>query len=121
MASRKLIIVRDDDASVLGAVDRVLRAHRFDTQVFDTIEGFLGGARLSEASCLVLDVNVNGASGIELQHQLRPFPSGLTQIRDRSGEIGIVDQLKAAIAAAPSGCGEWGILWIGGEGLDGVS
>ena len=71
MASRKLIIVLDDDASVLGALDRVLKAHRFDTQVFDTVEGFLGGARLSEASCLVLDVNLNGASGIELQHQLR--------------------------------------------------
>ena len=71
MASRKLIIVLDDDASVLGALDRVLKAHRFDTQAFDTVEGFLGGARLSEASCLVLDVNLNGASGIELQHQLR--------------------------------------------------
>ena len=71
MASRKLIIVLDDDASVLGALDRVLKAHCFDTQVFDTVEGFLRGARLSEASCLVLDVNLNGASGIELQHQLR--------------------------------------------------
>ena len=71
MVSRKLIVVLDDDASVLGALDRVLKAHRFDTQVFDTVEGFLGGARLSEASCLVLDVNLNGASGIELQHQLR--------------------------------------------------
>jgi FixJ family two-component response regulator len=47
-----------------------LKAHRFDTQGFDTVEGFLGGARLSEASCLVLDVNLNGASGIALQHQI---------------------------------------------------
>ena len=71
MASRKLIIVLDDDASVLGAVDRVLKAHGFDTQVFDTIEGFLDDARLSDASCLVLDINLNGDSGIDLQHQLK--------------------------------------------------
>ena len=78
MASRKLIIVLDDDASVLGALDRVLKAHRFDTQVFDTVEGFLGGARLSEASCLVLDVNLNGASGIELPpiESFRSFAPG---------------------------------------------
>ena len=71
MASRKLVAVLDDDASVLRAVERVLKAHGFDAQVFDTVEGFLGGARLSEALCLVLDINLNGESGIELQRQLR--------------------------------------------------
>ena len=64
MASRKRIIVLDDDASVLGALDRVLKAHGFDTQVFDTVEGFLGGARLSEASCLVLDSTSMARQGL---------------------------------------------------------
>ena len=64
------IIVLDDDASVLGAVERVLKAHGFDAEVFDTVEGFLGGARLGDASCLVLDINLNGTSGIELKRQL---------------------------------------------------
>jgi len=70
MASRKLIAVLDDDASVLGAVERVLKAHGFDAEVFDTVEGFLGGARLDDASCLVLDVNLKGMSGIDLSREL---------------------------------------------------
>ena len=70
MASRKLIAVLDDDASVLGAVERVLKAHGFDAEVFDTVEGFLGGARLDDASCLVLDVNLKGMSGIDLSRKL---------------------------------------------------
>ena len=47
MASGKRIIVLDDDTSVLGAVKRVLKAHGFDVEVFDTVEGFLGSARLA--------------------------------------------------------------------------
>ena len=70
MASGKRIIVLDDDTSVLGAVKRVLKAHGFDVEVFDTVEGFLGGARLSRASCLVLDINLNGTCGIELKRRL---------------------------------------------------
>ena len=70
MASGKRIIVLDDDPSVLGAVKRVLKAHGFDVEVFDTVQGFLGSPRLGDASCLVLDIDLNGTSGIELKRQL---------------------------------------------------
>jgi FixJ family two-component response regulator len=56
--------------SVLGAVKRVLKAHGFDVEVFDTFQAFLGSARPSDASCLVLDIDLNGTSGIELKRQL---------------------------------------------------
>ena len=56
--------------SVLGAVKRVLKAHGFDVEVFDTVQGFLGSARLNDASCLVLDIDLNGTSGIELKRHL---------------------------------------------------
>jgi FixJ family two-component response regulator len=55
----------------LGALERVSNAHGFDTQVFDKVGDFLGSARLAEASCLVLDINLNGESGIDVQRQLR--------------------------------------------------
>jgi FixJ family two-component response regulator len=70
MASGKRVIVLDDDASVLRAVERVLKAHGFNADVFDTVEGFLDSAPLSDASCLVLDIDLNGRSGIELKRQL---------------------------------------------------
>jgi FixJ family two-component response regulator len=70
MASGKRIIILDDDTSVLGALKRVLKAHGFHVEVFDTVERFLGGARLSRASCLILDINLNGTCGIELKRRL---------------------------------------------------
>ncbi len=63
MGTRKLVIVVDNDPSVLRAVQRVLQVHGFDTQVFNTVEEFSESARLSEATCLVLDVQLQGSLG----------------------------------------------------------
>jgi CheY-like chemotaxis protein len=71
MTTRKLIVVVDDDTSMLGAIERALKAYGFDCSTFDKVEDFLDHANLDEAACLVLDINLNGgASGIELRHQL---------------------------------------------------
>ena len=70
MGSRKLILVLDDDMSVLGAVERLLKAREFDVESFLTIDSFMQRANLREAACLVLDINLNGFSGIELKRKL---------------------------------------------------
>ena len=49
-----------------------------------------------------------------------PF-SSFGQIRNCSGQIGIVDQLEAAFAAVLAGRGERGIFGISEEGADGLS
>ena len=67
MGSRKLILVLDDDKSVLGAVERLLKARGFDVESFLTIDSFMERANLREAACLVLDINLNGFSGIDLK------------------------------------------------------
>jgi len=67
MGKHKRISILDNDASILGAVDRVLKANGFATEVYDTVEGFLSDASLHDASCLV---NLNGRCGIELRRQL---------------------------------------------------
>jgi FixJ family two-component response regulator len=67
---RNLVIVVDDDPSILRALQRVLQVHGFDTEVFTSVEGFLAGAHLSEAACIVLDVHLQHRSGIDLMHQL---------------------------------------------------
>jgi FixJ family two-component response regulator len=66
----KRIVVLDDDASVLAAVERVLKANGYVSQVYDSVERFLSEAPLNGASCLVLDVNLSGTCGIELRRQL---------------------------------------------------
>ena len=70
MPQPKRIVVLDDDASVLTAMERVLRMYGFDPELFDTVEAFREGARLDGASCLVLDINLKRQSGIELRKQL---------------------------------------------------
>jgi FixJ family two-component response regulator len=70
VTTRKLVLVVDDDPSILGAVERLLRVRGFDTEVFNTVEGFLDRANLCGATCLVLDIHLNGMSGIELRRQL---------------------------------------------------
>jgi FixJ family two-component response regulator len=70
VTAQKRIIVLDDDASILGAVERVLKANGFATEVYDTVEGFLSDASLHDASCLALDINLNGRCWIELRRQL---------------------------------------------------
>jgi FixJ family two-component response regulator len=70
VTTQKRITVLDDDGSVLGAVERVLKANGFAAELYDTVEEFLSDAVLGDASCLVLDINLNGRCGIELRRQL---------------------------------------------------
>ena len=70
VTTRKLVLVVDDDPSILGAVERLLRVHGFDAEVFNTVESFLARANFCGATCLVLDIHLNGMSGIELRRQL---------------------------------------------------
>ena len=70
MSSRKLILVLDDDMSILGAVQRLLKTRGFDVETFLTVDSFIDRANLREAACLVLDINLDGFSGIELKRKL---------------------------------------------------
>jgi FixJ family two-component response regulator len=70
MVSRKLILVLDDDLSVLKAVERLLKTRGFDVESFLTIDTFMERANLREAACLVLDINLDGFSGIDLKRKL---------------------------------------------------
>jgi FixJ family two-component response regulator len=102
MTCEKRIIVLDDDASVLRAVERVLKAHGFNADVFDTVEGFLGSARLSDASCLVLDIDLNGTSGIELKRQLASAGVSVPVIFITGADDGA--KRKAALEAGGVAC-----------------
>jgi len=65
-----LVFVVDDDASVREALAWLLRSRRLPSQSFDSAEAFqrelLAGARLTQPSCLLLDVRMPGLSGLAL-------------------------------------------------------
>ena len=65
-----VVAVVDDDAGMLQAMCRVLETEGFVTEAFGTAEDFLASGAAARAQCLVLDVQLPGASGPELQRRL---------------------------------------------------
>jgi FixJ family two-component response regulator len=61
----------DDDPSLLKGVKRLLRAHGFESVLFESAEALQQHRDFDQACCLVLDINLNDESGIEVRHQLR--------------------------------------------------
>lgn len=70
------VFVVDDDASVRRSTERLVRSLGFNVQTFASATEFTDRARPDGPSCLVLDVNLPGMSGLDLQRQLAE--SGLT-------------------------------------------
>jgi FixJ family two-component response regulator len=65
-----LISVVDDDLSVRRALRRSLHAAGYTVETFASAREFLDAAALDRTRCLVLDVHLNGMSGLELAEQL---------------------------------------------------
>ena len=68
--ARPTIFVVDDDASVRDAISNLLESVGLRAKVFDSTEAFWKAPRPEAPSCLVLDVRLPGASGLEFQEQL---------------------------------------------------
>jgi FixJ family two-component response regulator len=68
--ARKLVVVLDDDPGVLKAVQRLLTAGGFDCELFSSVQEFQIGAQLHLAECIVLDINLDSESGIEIRRKL---------------------------------------------------
>jgi FixJ family two-component response regulator len=66
--SRDIICVIDDDEDVRGSVDSLLRAQGFEARTFATPEAFLASA--DDCDCLILDVQLQNADGINFLEEL---------------------------------------------------
>jgi DNA-binding NtrC family response regulator len=65
-----LVYVVDDDASAREGVARLIRSAGLTTKTFESGEEFLAAPRPKTPSCLVLDVNLPGVSGLDVQREL---------------------------------------------------
>ena len=70
MAQRTVVIVVDDDASLLKSVARLLEHHGIESRTFASAEALLESDSMQTATCLLLDIHLGGISGIELQRRL---------------------------------------------------
>ena len=66
----RIIAVVDDDEPVRAATTRLLRSLGFRVRAFATAGDFIGRSDPREIECLVLDVQMPGINGLELQAQL---------------------------------------------------
>ena len=69
-AARPIIYVVDDDASFRNALERLLRAGGYAVQTFVSATEFLQSARPDAPGCVVLDLQMPGPSGLDLQGAL---------------------------------------------------
>ena len=65
-----LVYVVDDDESARDGVARLIRSAGFVAKTFKSGEEFLAAPRANLPSCLVLDVNLPGLNGLDLQGKL---------------------------------------------------
>jgi FixJ family two-component response regulator len=68
--SDPIVFVVDDDESVRDAVRRLIASVGLRVETFGSTREFLDSKRPEAPSCLVLDVRLPGASGLELQRDL---------------------------------------------------
>ena len=69
MTNPRVFIV-DDDPSVFSALGRLLRSSGFDVETFVSGKAFLDTVSPETTGCLILDVQMPGMDGLELQDQM---------------------------------------------------
>jgi FixJ family two-component response regulator len=64
------VAVVENDFGILKAVERLLQAYGYESEIFESAELFLQRKNTQTIDCIVLDINLDGMSGIELQKKL---------------------------------------------------
>jgi FixJ family two-component response regulator len=65
-----VVSIVDDDESVRTAMSSLVRSLGYEACIFASAEAFLASSRLSDTSCLILDVHMPGMTGLQLQAEL---------------------------------------------------
>jgi FixJ family two-component response regulator len=68
--TRGLISVVDDDESIRRTTTFLIGSFGFRAAAFESAEAFLRSGQLHETSCLIVDVQMPGMNGLELQNEL---------------------------------------------------
>jgi FixJ family two-component response regulator len=99
LPNRNLVLVVDDDRGILRAMKRLLRQHGYDTLLFPSAEAFRSHNDFEKVVCVILDLNLNDGSGIELRHRLKAAGNSVPVIY-----ITANDNPAVRMAALQSGC-----------------
>jgi FixJ family two-component response regulator len=68
--SKNVVAIIDDDPGMRQALESMLRAFGYRTELYASAEEFIRAAITTEAACLVVDIQLGDISGIELGRHL---------------------------------------------------
>ena len=68
--AKNLISIIDDDESVRRTTSRLIGSFGFRAAAFESVEKFLASGHVNDSSCLIVDVQMPGVNGLQLQNQL---------------------------------------------------
>lgn len=108
-----LVCVIDDDRDICRAMDSLLRSAGFAVRTFESPGAYLASSGASEAACLLLDVRLNGANGLDFQQEMRDSKAGVPVVlMTGHGDIAMtVRGMKAgAVNFLTKPCGDDAIL-----------
>ena len=80
MSQVPLVSIVDDDESVRAAMSSLVRSLGYEACVFASAEAFLSSPRLHHTACLIVDVQMPGMTGLELQAELHARRYGIPTI-----------------------------------------
>lgn len=70
MKNRETIFIIDDDKSVRRSLSLFLQSSGYQVETYESAEEFLETEKFDGVGCIILDVNMSGKSGLELQEEL---------------------------------------------------
>lgn len=76
-APERTVYVVDDDPNLLRAVARLLRSHDYAVKTYPSASEFLSAGIPVGPACLLLDLNMPGMNGLELQQVIAEYQSRL--------------------------------------------
>ena len=99
MDTANLVLVVDDDASMLTSLARMLRQFGYTSLLFPSAEAFENHSDFDGAVCVLLDIDLGDVSGIELRYRLKARGNSIPVIYMTGN-----DSPAIRMAAHQSGC-----------------
>jgi FixJ family two-component response regulator len=89
LAPIRYVSVVDDDASVRRALARLIGAHSFHVKAYQSGREFLDSLKIGIPGCLIVDLQMDDMTGLELLHRLAVMglriPTIVVTARDEPG------------------------------------